>query len=54
MCDSKVSSKLVAIHSAKKSSEAWVFDGGFPEMSEVKVGKYTLVLKRYSAVFQIT
>jgi hypothetical protein len=30
--------------SAKKPSEAWVFDEGFPEMEEVKVGKYTLVL----------
>jgi hypothetical protein len=30
--------------SAKKPSEAWVFDEKFLQMNEVKVGKYTLVL----------
>jgi len=29
---------------SKKPSEAWVFDGAYLEMREVKVGKSTLVL----------
>ena len=32
--------------SAKKPSEAWVFDESYLQMREVRVGKYTLVLIR--------
>ena len=32
--------------SAKKPSEAWVFDEEYLQMKEVKVGKHTLVLIR--------